>query len=69
MICPKCRAATHEGQPEGCPGKGQCNCQHRLPYRVPAQGCGAYDPEHSDGLCGLPARLYAAGWRCEAHKP
>ncbi|MHB9861908.1 hypothetical protein [Streptomyces sp. YIM S03343] len=20
-------------------------------------------------LCGAPARLYAAGWRCDAHRP
>lgn len=60
MICDGCRAASHDG----CPGKGNCDCQHR-----PSKMCGAVDAEHGDGLCGLPARLYACGWRCSGHRP
>lgn len=65
MICQPCRDGVHTvpartapGRPV-CPGKGQCDCQHRDP------GCNA-------GVtpCGAtPSRLYACGRRCEEHKP
>ena len=64
MICPGCRAGEHDV----CTGKGQCDCQHRKPRRAVDPSCGAWDAEVG-GLCGVPGRLYACGWRCEAHKP
>lgn len=76
MICKPCRDGVHTADgdlaPDEipaaieagtiCPGPGQCTCQHRT--AKPAGTCGAgVQP------CGQPARLYACGWRCEAHKP
>lgn len=28
-----------------------------------------YQCETGNPVCGKPARLYAAGWRCPAHRP
>lgn len=71
MICPHCRAGQHEV----CAGK-TCGCQHRKPKpppRPPSPGCGAgvrSEVGNDVWVCGaVPARPYACGPRCEAHKP